>query len=151
MGARQIALCIALYGLTATATGQTASVPETWIPINPVAQAVTGRVTFLPSAITFQNGRSLSLVGGGQMLFRPEPKRKKVVADLYMVRPPDDPILENGNKLCKGKPVTYLIIWKSEKTGKVVDPRNLAPFSGQKLSGGSPDDCGRFVYDAGPH
>ena len=52
------------------------------------------------------------------MLFRPEPKQKNVLADLYRVTSPDDPVLENGNKLCKGKAVAYLIVWKSEKIGK---------------------------------
>jgi hypothetical protein len=50
------------------------------------------------------------------MLFRPEPK-KKVMADLYKVTTPDDPVL-----LCKGKPIAYLIVWKSEKTGNEADP-----------------------------
>ena len=151
MVTREIALCLALSGLTATAMAQSTTAPETWTPIGPVAKAVTGRVTFTPSEIAFQNGKSLSLTRGGQMLFRPEPKKKKVVADLYRVTPPDDPVLENGNKLCKGKPVAYLIVWKSEKTGKEADPRTLATFSGQKLSAGSSDDCGRYVYDAGAH
>jgi hypothetical protein len=151
MVTREIALCLALSGLTATAIAQPAATPETWTPVNSVAHSVTGRVTFLPTEIAFQNGKSLSLARGGQMLLRPEPKKKKVMADLYRVTPPDDPVLENGNKLCKGKPVAYVIVWKSEKTGKEVDPRTLAPFSGQKLSAGSPDDCGRYVYDAGSH
>jgi hypothetical protein len=30
---------------------------------------------------------------------------------------PDDPVL-----LCKGKPIAYLIVWKSEKTGNEADP-----------------------------
>jgi hypothetical protein len=150
MVAREMALCLALSGLTAAAMAQPTTAPETWTPINHVAQLVTGRVTFTPSEIAFQNGKSLSLARGGQMLFRHEPK-KKVVVDLYRVTPPDDPVLENGNKLCKSKPVAYLIVWKSEKTGKEADPRTLAPFSGQKLSAGSSDDCGRYVYDAGAH
>ncbi len=147
---RETALWFALYGLAATATAQTALVPENWAAINRVAQTITGHVTFTPSEITFQNGKSLSLAQGGQMLFRPEAKAKKVMADLYRVTPPDDPVLENGNKLCKGKSVAYLIVWKSEKVGKQADPRTLAPFSGQNLAAGSPDDCGRYVYDAGP-
>ncbi len=85
------------------------------------------------------------------MLFRPEAKKKKVVADLYRVTSPDDPVLENGNKLCKGKTIAHLVVWKSEPVGKEADPRTLAPFSGPKLSAGSPDDCGRYSYDAGPH
>ena len=36
------------------------------------------------------------------MLFRPEAKRRKVMADLYKVTSPDNPALQNGNKLCKG-------------------------------------------------
>ena len=151
MVAREIALCLALSGLTATAIAQPAAAPETWTPINPVAKSVTGRVMFTPSEIAFQNGKSLSLARGGQMLFRPEPKKKKVVADLYMVTPPDDPVLENGNKLCKNKPVAYLIVWKSEMTGQEADPRTLVPFSGQKFSAGSSDDCGHYLYDAGSH
>jgi hypothetical protein len=121
------------------------------VPITRTAQATTGRVTFTPAEITFQNGKSLLLARGGQMLFRPEAKQKKVMADLYKVTSPDDPALENGNKLCRGKSVAYLIVWKSEKVGNEVDPRTLAPFSGQKLNAGSPDNCGRYVYDAGRH
>jgi hypothetical protein len=151
IAAREMALCFALSGLAATAAAQTAPAPETWTPISHTAQAITGRVTFTPAEITFQNGRSLPLARGGQMLFRPEAKQKRVMADLYKVTSPDDPALENGNKLCKGKPIAYLIVWKSEKVGNETDPRTLAPFSGQKLNAGSPDDCGRYTYDAGPH
>ena len=114
-----------------------------------MAQTVTGRVTFTPSEIIFQNGKSLPLARGGQMLFRSEAKKKTVLADLYRVTSPEDPVLENGNKLCKGKPIAYLIVWKSEKVGNEADPRTLAPFSGQRFSAGSPDDCGRYTYDVG--
>jgi hypothetical protein len=124
---------------------------ENWSPVGHMAQSVTGRVTFTPTAIMFQSGRSLTLAPGGQMLFRPEPKKKKVMADLYRVVSPDDPVLESGNKLCKGRPIIYLIVWKSEKIGNEVDPRALAPFSGPKFDPGSPDDCGRYTYDASPH
>jgi hypothetical protein len=150
MVSRAMMLCLALSGLTATAIAQTTRAPETWTPIGRMAQTITGRVTFSPNEITFQNGKSLPLAPGGQMLFRSEPKKKKVMADLYRVTSPDDPVLENGNKLCKGKPVAYLIVWKSEKIGNESEPRALAPFSGPKISAGSPDDCGRYNYDVGP-
>jgi hypothetical protein len=151
MVTREMALCLALSGLTTAAVAQPTTAPETWTPINPVAQSVTGRVTFTPGAIAFQNGKSLSLAPGGQMLFKPGPKKKKVMVDLYRVTPPEDPVLENGNKLCRSGSIAFLIVWKSEKTGKETDPRTLAPFSGQKLNAGSSDDCGRYVYDAGSH
>ncbi len=150
MATREIALCFALSGLTAAATAQTASTPEIWTPISRTAQSITGRATFTPTEIAFQNGKSLPLTHSGQMLFRPVAKQKKVMADLYKVTSPDNPTLENGNMLCKGKPIAYLIVWKSEKVGNETDPRTLAPFSGQKLNAGSADDCGRYTYDAGP-
>jgi hypothetical protein len=143
-------LGFALSGLTATATAQTASAPESWTPINRTAQ-ITGRVTFAPPEITFQNGKSLLLAPAGQMLFRPEPKQKKITADLFKVTSPDNPLLENGNTLCKGRSVAYLLVWKPERTGNEADLRTLAPFSGPRFMTGSPDDCGRYIYDAGKH
>jgi hypothetical protein len=83
---REMALCLALLGLTATATTQSVTAPENWMPIGCPAQTITGRVTFTPSEITFYNGKSLPLARGGQMLFRPEAKKKKIMADLYRVR-----------------------------------------------------------------
>jgi hypothetical protein len=73
MASRDLALCFASYGLSATAIAQTA-VPENWSPIGRATQTITGRVTFTPTEITFQNGKSLPLIRGGQMLFRPAPK-----------------------------------------------------------------------------
>ncbi len=149
MTMRNLLLGFAVSGLAATALAQTATAPENWAPVGHLAQTITGRVTFSPTEIKFQNGKSLSLTQGAQMLFRPEAKGKKVTADLFRVTEADDPVLENGSKLCRGKPVVYLIVWKSEKTGTTAAPRNLAPFSGTKFSAGSPDDCGRYTYDAG--
>jgi hypothetical protein len=144
MRLRELATWMLWAGLAATAAAQPALAPETWIPLSRNAQTVTGRVSFTPSEITLQNGKSLALAPGGQMLFRAEPKKKKVVADLYRITEPDNTV-----PLCKGKPAAYLIVWKPEKAGNEIDPRTLAPFSGAKLTGGSPDDCGRYVYDAG--
>jgi hypothetical protein len=103
-------------------------------------------VTFTPSKIIFQDGKALPLASGGQMLFRPEPKKKKVMGVVYRITAPDDAV-----PLCKGKPAAYLILWKSEAIGKETEGRTLAPFSGPRLNGGSPDDCGRYIYDAGAH
>jgi hypothetical protein len=149
MPTRELALCFALSGLTASAAAQNANAPERWTPISRMAQTITGHVTFTPSEITFQNGKSLPLARASQMLFRSEAKKKRVVAEVYRVTSPDVPVLENGNKLCKGKPVAYLIVFKSEKIGNEADPRTMAPFFGQDLNGGSRDDCGRFIFDAG--
>ena len=146
---RELVLAFMVCGFAATAVAQSSTAPESWVPVGHPAQTITGRVTFSPTEITFQNGKSLSLTQGVQMLFRPEAKGKKVTADVFRVTQPDDPVLENGNKLCRGKPVAYLLVWKPAKTATEADPRTLAPFSGTKFSPGSPDDCGRYTYDAG--
>jgi hypothetical protein len=73
------------------------------VPITRTAQATTGRVTFTSAEITFQNGKSLLLARGGQMLFRPEAKQKKITADLYKVTSPDDP-LRTAISFARGNP-----------------------------------------------
>jgi hypothetical protein len=75
---------LALCSVAVAAMAQPSAVTETWVPTNRIAQSTTGRVTFTPLQITFQNGKSLQLGPGGQMIFRPE-KRQKVMADLYRV------------------------------------------------------------------
>jgi hypothetical protein len=149
MGTREIAFCFALSGLATTTTAQTAPTQESWTPISATARTITGRITFTLNEIIFQNGKSLSFSRAGQMLFRPEAKSKKITIDLYRVIPPADPVLENGSRLCTGRSVAYLLVWKSDILGNQADPRTLAPFSGQRLSAGSPDDCGRYIYNAG--
>jgi hypothetical protein len=66
MVTREIALCFALSALTTTATAQTMAASENWTPIGRLAQTITGHVTFTPTEITFQNGKSLSLVQGAK-------------------------------------------------------------------------------------
>jgi hypothetical protein len=105
-----------LLGSIAAATAQPASAPENWTPVSHNAQSVTGRVTFAPSKIIFQDGKALPLALGGQMLFRPEPKKKKVMGFVYRITAPDDAI-----PLCKGKPAAYLIVWKSEAICKETE------------------------------
>jgi len=146
MATRERAFCIALFGAIATATAQNQTTPEKWTPIGRPAQTTTGHVTFTPIKITFQNGKSSSVDVGGQMLFRPEAKSKQVMSDFYRVSPSDDPVLEDGTRLCKGKPIAYVLVWKSEAVRKEANSRTLAPFSGPKFSVGSPDDCGRYTW-----
>jgi hypothetical protein len=145
---RSAKICLALTAWASSAGAQPSPASETWTPTSRNAQAITGKVILTPAQITFQNGTALPLTRGVQMLFKPE-KKKKVVADLYKVAQPANPVLENGKMLCQGKPVAYLLVWKSEKVGAEVDPRSMNVFSGTKFVSGSPDDCGRFVYDAG--
>jgi hypothetical protein len=143
----ELAIWLVLFGLPATAFAQSVAAPQTWAPLSQNAKTITGPVTFSSKELTFQNGMSLSLTFSSHMLFRSETKKKRVIADLYRVTPPADPVLHNGNRLCRGKPVTYLIVWKSEDAGREAE-RGLAPFSGPQLNAGSPDDCGHYTYEA---
>lgn len=138
-----------LVALTPVAGGAQTPASENWVPISRTAQTITGRLTLAPGQITFQNGKSLQLSRGGQMLFRPDKKHKKVMADLYRVQQQEDLVLENGNKLCAAKNAAYLVVWKSEKLGVEADPRTMVVFSGPKFDPGSRDECGRYSYDAG--
>lgn len=148
MAPHGLALWITLAAIPYGAAAQPAPARETWSPTSRTAQSVTGKITFTPSQIIFQNGTPLALSRGVQMLFRPD-KKKKVMVDLYSVTHPENPVLENGKTLCNGKAAAYLLVWKSEKVGADVDPRSMNVFSSAKFVSGSPDDCGRYMYDAG--
>ena len=148
MGSLRLLTCFTLLAALPAAAAETPG-PEVWTPISRTAQSITGKVTLATGQITFQNGTSLEISRGAQMLFRPRKGAKKVMADLYRLAPPADPVLENGNKLCGAKPVAYLIVWKSEKLGTEIDPRTMAVFSGPKFDPGSADECARYAYDAG--
>ncbi len=151
MATREMALCFALSALTATATAQTAPEPENWTP---------------DQSYGSNDHRPCDIHAGRNHV----PERKIAHAgprwpDVVQARDEEEegdgrslqghiagrPSLEDGNKLCKGKPVAYLIVWKSDSAGNEANPRSLAPFSGQKFNAGLPDDCGRFTYGAGAH
>ena len=150
MGIPRLSAWFVLWGtLAAIPVAADAPTSETWTPIGRAAQTTTGKVTVTAGQITFQNGTSLQLSPSTEMLFRPQKKAKKVLANLFHVIQPADPILENGNKLCGARLAIYLIVWKSEKLGAEVDPRTMVVFSGPKFDPGSPDECARYSYDAG--
>ena len=50
------------------------------------------------------------------------------MADLYRITEPEDPPLENGNMICKGKNIAYLLVWKSQRIASEADPRTMAAF-----------------------
>ncbi len=138
-----LALLLVLLGMPGIIIAQTISSPDTWIPISQNAKVATGRITLSSNEIRFQNGKSLSLAPGGQMLFRSDAKQKRVMATLYRITSPPDPTVQ----LCKDKPIAYLVVWRSETVGHEAD-RGLAAFSGPDLNPGSRDDCGHYLYAA---
>jgi hypothetical protein len=74
------------------------------------------------------------------------------MADLYRVTLPDQPVLIDGNTLCKGKPVAYLIVLQhSEKTWKEADPRMWVPFPARSLPQARQTTAGVMSLDHGTH
>lgn len=146
MATREMALCFTLSALTASALTLTATLkPRAHQRFGPGQShgpndyrscdihAMRNRV---PERKITNAGRRWPDVVQGRG------KEDEGEADLYKVTSLDDPVLANGNKLCKGKSVTCLIVWKSDNAGKEAKPRSLASFSGQKFDARSPDDCG---------
>ena len=129
-----------MCGLIETVTAESAPGPETGTTLGRTAQAITACVTFSPSEITFQNGKSLPLTHGGQILFRAE--TKKAMADLYTVISPDDPAVGKREQGVLGSqsPIWSCVNPTRSERGRSAAPRH--PFSGPKLTAGSPDDGG---------
>jgi hypothetical protein len=111
MAMRAAVLGLALSGLTATVTAQTVSAagdadhPYRASNYRP-RDVHAGRDHLSEQKVTTVGPRWPNAV-------QARGEAKEVMADLYRVTSPDDPALENGNKLCKGKPIDYLIVWKS--------------------------------------
>lgn len=115
---------------------------EKWDPAGRAASTL-GEITFSPSRITFASGKSLPLVHAGSMPFATD-MGITVTAEIYRVLKPEALPPYEGNQLCDGKRVTFLLIWRDARFGEM---RQLEPFSGNRFKVGSPDDCGRFAFD----
>ena len=115
--------------MAATAIAQPPPTPERW-----VSNKSHGQDNHWPRDVRAQRDHfpklqlAMPWPADAKMLFRPENKKKKVLADLFQVTSPDDPVLENGSKLCKGRVVLYLIVGKPEKTWNEPIPALWLPF-----------------------
>ncbi len=72
---------------------------ETWSPTSTTAIAITGEISIDGNRLTFGNGVSISL--------------KPVGADrpgVYVIDPPQNPVLMNGNRLCGEEMPTFLVL-----------------------------------------
>lgn len=131
------------FSLAAAVLTPASAQAERWEPAGSTAEALTGTVKFSPSRITFQNGKSLALSQAGTTRFTND-MNKTVSANVYKVVVPEDPALVSGNKLCGGKKVAYLLVWRTRDGSDEFIEMNA--FSGSAFKSGSPDDCGRYAY-----
>jgi hypothetical protein len=121
---------------------------EHWQATSTTATSITGNVTLASNKITFSTGKSLPLAA-------PVPlpgfsvEGQKVAATLYKVTAPADLQLVRGNRLCDGRPITYIVVWTPRPIGGDVAPRSMSPFSGPAVptTDDSPTSCGTFNYE----
>jgi hypothetical protein len=122
-----------------------AGIPERWSASSHTATAITGDVQFSPSQITFENGKALPLTLFEKASSFKDDIEGGVMADIYKVVTPADPILLNGNRLCGGAkplPVTFIAVWKP-KSGGVW----MASTSGATKPKDMSDICGTYGYE----
>ena len=74
---------------------------------------------------------------------------RPVRATLYRVVTPQDLTLLQGNRLCGGRPVTYLVTWQPALTGDEPNTLAMAVFSGDATptSDAALTACGTFAYE----
>lgn len=108
---------------------------ETWQPVDKTAISVTGKVTFTPNKITFQNGKSMAIkaaTGDG------------MDGQVFKVLTPADPPLIRGNKLCGRAPVKYLLV-----VGQGSRDIGLSVYDGPAVPHMDTPSCGSFSYHVG--
>jgi hypothetical protein len=108
---------------------------ETWQPVDKTAISVTGKVTFTPNKIIFQNGTSMAIkaaTGDG------------MDGQVFKVLTPADPPLIQGNKLCGRATVKYLLV-----VGQGSRDIGLSVYDGPAVPHMDTPSCGSFSYHVG--
>jgi hypothetical protein len=143
-----------LFTLLAPSPAWAASVSEQWKATSATAISITGDITISADRITFANGASLPLATAGRVSGFKVDEAKAVIATLFRVAAPDDPVLLSGNRLCgvrSPRPVTFLAVWAPARLKGGVDLRTIAVFSGseQPTGAGNSGFCGTYSYEPG--
>lgn len=102
------------------------------------AMAITGDIEFDDFGITFANGTHMifdDLVADHFVV-----DGQPVYASVYSMEDPQDPVLENGNRLCGSGRVTYLATWGD------ADVTTLAVFTTQDVPASSADMCASYSF-----
>lgn len=122
---------------------------ELWQARSVTTRSITGDVTFSPTRITFETGQALDLTSAGALPGFVAYGRQ-VNASLYRVRQPKDLELVRGNRLCDGKPVTFVIVWRPAYVGDDPTTRGIGFFTGNEppITDRGPSTCGTFTYDS---
>jgi hypothetical protein len=138
---------MALVGVACVAAAfapRVSAAEERWEATSRTAMAITGNVTFSPTKVTFQNGKSLSLEAAGNLADL-DTGGTRGPAVVYRVIHPENPVLLNGNTLC-GKPATYIaVISAPQRGGRPV--RSMEVSYGPPARAISDSTCGVFNYE----
>ena len=109
---------------------------ETWMPVDKTAISITGKVTFTPSKITFQNGKSLAIKAATDA---------GIDGQVFKVLKPADPQLIRGNTLCGRSTVKYILIVKPDRKS-----RGLSVYDGPNVPFQDTPSCASYSYEVGP-
>lgn len=143
-----VAACFTASPQVAVAQGMALTSEEHWDPYSRTASAITGKVIFTPSRVTFENGKSLKLMRIGTLPQFASMYGKRA-AILYKVTKPDDPVLLQGNRLCGGpktpKPVTFFVVI-SGGAEKFDPDRELVIFTSGDVPTSDKDTCATYNY-----
>jgi hypothetical protein len=122
----------ASFAIAPIGAGAAAQKTTRYTALSKTAYSITGNLVLKESAglvrtIVFQNGTSLNLAGAGR-------------DGVYLVTPPADPLLLNGNHLCgRGRRATRVAL-----TWGINDAFSMSVYSGKSMTDLSL--CGTFNY-----
>jgi hypothetical protein len=118
-----------LFALLASSPALAASVSEQWKAASAAAISITGDITISANLIMFGNGTSLPLAAAGRVRDFTVDTEKPVIATLFRVTAPDNPVLPSGKRLCEGlppQPVTFIAVWRPRLNCRRPVVRRLA-------------------------
>jgi len=105
----------ALTGLAMLGLAQGAAAADlagSWFALSNTAVSITGDITVLADAITFQNGAKIHIAPDGTAKGTWAGQSAPVDGAIYRLDPPEDPVLLNGNQFCglPGNKPTYVVL-----------------------------------------
>lgn len=121
---------------------------ERWSATSTTAMAITGNVTLDKDKIAFAGGKFLPIERTSNVSLD-DGMGHRVPASFYRVTTPGDPVLVQGNRLCDGKPVTYIAVWHVKPIIPTdAEGRAFAAYSGPNEPQPSvKGSCGTFFYE----
>ncbi|MFN7012089.1 MAG: hypothetical protein ACK4PN_18895 [Allorhizobium sp.] len=111
---------------------------DDYAALSTTASSITGDISFDDFEMVFENGAKIEFDELIADHFTVD--GKNVPASVYSVKPPGNPELLNGNRLCGESPVTYLASWLDG------DVTMVAVFETQDAPASNDSMCALYTY-----